>query len=187
MKVVYVCKYRVHVHVHVCAYVVAIVMSPQEYIPLPPPEEGESPSFQYSAVECALFAFHQMVQKVLHHHYIMTKSHDPLLTYCPCTLYLRFLSSYQQKRMQNDSKTLRRGLCACWNTCISTTAFSSLFVCIVRLSCDCHVISQAAVLCSEVPGLPQQSAGGCEECWQCGDQGRAGKEGGRHQPLSFHL
>ena len=86
MKVVYVCKYRVHVHVHVCAYVVAIVMSPQEYIPLPPPEEGESPSFQYSAVECALFAFHQMVQKVLHHHYIMTKSHDPHLTCCPCTL-----------------------------------------------------------------------------------------------------
>ena len=60
----------------------------------------------------------------------------------------------------------------------------SLFICIVRLSCD---LTQAAVLCSEVPGLPQQSAGGCEECWQCGDQGRAGKEGGRHQPLSFHL
>ena len=99
----------VHVHVHVCAYVVAMVMSPQEYIPLPLPEDGESPSFQYSAVECALFAFNQIVQKVLHHHYIITKSHDPHLTY----MYCRFLNFYRQKRIQNDSKTSRKGWCVC--------------------------------------------------------------------------
>ena len=40
MKVVYVCQYCVHVHL--CAYVVAMVMSPQEYIPLPLPEEASA-------------------------------------------------------------------------------------------------------------------------------------------------
>ena len=42
------CVNIMYVHLHVCAYVVAMVMSPQEYIPLPLPEEGESPSFQRS-------------------------------------------------------------------------------------------------------------------------------------------
>ena len=39
-------------------------LPPQEYVPLPPSEEGEAPSFQYSTVECLLFAFHQLAQKV---------------------------------------------------------------------------------------------------------------------------
>ena len=37
-----------------------VLLTVQEYVPLPPAEEGEAPSFQYSTVECALFAFHQL-------------------------------------------------------------------------------------------------------------------------------
>ena len=37
---------------------------------LPTPEEGNTPSFQYSTVECVLFAFHNLVQKVSLCHYL---------------------------------------------------------------------------------------------------------------------
>ena len=34
----------------------------QEYMPFPPAEDGEQPKLEFSAVECLLFAFHQLVK-----------------------------------------------------------------------------------------------------------------------------
>ena len=42
----------------------AILTHSQEYMPLPPPSEEEPPKLQFSIVECLLFTFHQLGQKV---------------------------------------------------------------------------------------------------------------------------
>ena len=34
----------------------------QEYMPLPPSEEGEQPKLEFSVVECLIFSFHQLVK-----------------------------------------------------------------------------------------------------------------------------
>ena len=71
----------------------------QDHVP-PPPDDtaAESPKLQFSVVECILFAFHQLLNKVIN---LLPISHYTIIIIIIIIITISVLSFYQ--RMRRDS------------------------------------------------------------------------------------